>query len=81
MFKLGEKVFVNKSVSGNYAGKGTIEAVCSTPEELGRFFQEDHPYFSTYLSWIMKNKKVYVVKIENIGHAGFLSQELSKELV
>lgn len=79
MFQKGEKVFINKSVYGSYAGKGTVEAVCSAPEDLSRYFKEPHPFFPTYLTWLKKNKTVYVVNIENIGTAGFLRQELSKQ--
>ncbi|MDQ0254672.1 hypothetical protein J2S74_002051 [Evansella vedderi] len=78
MINLGDQVFVNKTHYSSYVEKGLVEGICQTPVDLQKYFNEDHPFYSTYFSWITNNKTIYVVHLENnIGRAGFLGKELS----
>ncbi|UCZ54140.1 hypothetical protein LGQ02_05090 [Bacillus shivajii] len=82
MIKVGDTVYVNKLGRSEYVGKGTVQDICTDIQDLDRFFDESHPFHSTYLSWLKKGKDIYIVDLEsNIGKAGFLVQELSHELV
>ncbi|WP_096435140.1 hypothetical protein [Alteribacter populi] len=82
MFQVGDSVFVNKHGRSEYVGRGTVQDICEEITELDRYFNESHPFYSTYMSWIKSKKAIYIVNLEsNIGQAGFLERELSHELV
>ncbi|TMW73391.1 hypothetical protein [Alteribacter natronophilus] len=82
MFTVGDIVYVNKQGRSSYVGKGNVTAVCRTLTELHEYFQEEHPFYDTYVSWIKKEKSVYIVELESsIGKAGFLEEELTHELI
>jgi hypothetical protein len=82
VFTVGDLVYVNKQERSNYAGKGTVTAICNTIPEVHEYFQDSHPFYDTYVSWIKSEKSVYVVELEsNIGKAGFLKSELAYELI